>query len=684
MKNLYACTSAVMMLSACASQPPAPVAATPPAPPPLVSGIDRSGFDASVRPQDNFYEAVNGAWLKRTAIPADKSSYGTLTELSDNSEREQREIIEAAAADKQRLPDSDEQKIGDYYSAFLDVARVDQLGLQPLQAELARIAAIHSRAEIAQQFAHFAEIGVDAPFGMAVEQDAKDSTRYAVYLGQSGLGLPDRDYYLLDDPKFVELRKQYVAHISRMLALAGDSDADAHARKVFAFEKRLAEKQWSKVETRDADKTYNKYALSELPGLIPDFSWLTYATSAGFAQQPAVIVGEPGYFEGLSKILNTTSLSNLKIYLRWQLLNAYAPYLSKPFVDENFAFYGKALNGVPEDRPRWKRGVSAVNEALGFAVGKLYVARYFPPQNKARMQVLVNNLLEEYRLSIGSLAWMSADTKKKALEKLAKFTTKIGYPDQWRDYSTLRISADDLVGNVIRASRFEFARNAAKLGKPIDRNEWDMTPQTVNAYYNPLMNEIVFPAAILQAPVFDMQADDAANYGAIGAIIGHEIGHGFDDQGSKYDGDGNLKSWWTDADRRNFDTRVKALITQYSAYEPIKGYHVNGALTIGENIGDLGGVSISYLAYQLSLAGKPALVIDGLTGDQRFFMGWAQAWRWKYRDEAMINLVKTNPHSPPQFRCNGVVVNVPAFYGAFDVKPGDGMYRAPQQRVTIW
>ncbi|MGH6969815.1 MAG: M13 family metallopeptidase, partial [Stellaceae bacterium] len=453
----------------------------------------------------------------------------------------------------------------------------------------------------------------------------KDSTHYIVYLGQSGLGLPDRDYYLQKDPKFVALRTQYVTHVKAMLALSGDAGAAVDAKDVMAFETRLAQKQWSKVEDRDAEKTYNKYALNELPGLIPDFSWLTYITICGFQHEPAVVVAEPSYFRALTPILRNTPLSALKAYMRWQLLRAYAPYLSKPFVDENFAFYGKTLNGIPENRARWKRGVSAVDGALGFAVGKLYVAKYFPPENKVRMEALVRNLLEEYRLSIATLDWMSPQTKTRALEKLAKFTTKIGYPDKWRDYSTLRISADDLVGNVIRASRFEFARNAAKLGKPIDRNEWDMTPQTVNAYYNPLMNEIVFPAAILQAPVFDMQADDAANYGAIGAIIGHEIGHGFDDQGSKYDGDGNLKSWWTDADRRNFDTRVKALITQYSAYEPIKGYHVNGALTIGENIGDLGGVSISYLAYQLSLAGKPALVIDGLTGDQRFFMGWAQA-----------------------------------------------------------
>lgn len=678
MKNSAACTVGALLLTACASQPQPPVA------PPLVSGIDRANFDTQVRPQDDFYQAINGTWLKNTAIPADKSSYGALIRLRDDAEREQREIIEAAAADTQRQDDSNTQKIGDYYTAFMNEKLADQLGLKPLQSELARIDAIRTHTELAEQLAHFVKIGIDAPFTLMVAQDAKQSTRYAVYLSQSGLGLPDRDYYLQDNAKFKALRTQYQAHIARMLTLDGDKDAQTHAHEIFTFEKRLAEKQWSKVDDRDADKTYNKYALGELPGLIPDFAWLSYANSGGFAKQDYVIVGEPDYFQALSKILRTTPLFEIKLYLRWQLLHAYAPYLSKPFVDENFAFYGETLNGVPEDRPRWKRAVASEDTALGFAVGKLYVAQYFPPENKARMQALVNNLLQEYRVSIQSLDWMGADTKKRALEKLDKFTSKIGYPDQWRDYSALRISADDLVGNIMRARRFEFARNAAKLGKPVDRSEWQMTPQTVNAYYDPTMNEIVFPAAILQPPVFNAQADDAVNYGAIGAVIGHEIGHGFDDQGSKFDGDGNLKSWWTPTDRKNFDERVKALITQYDAYEPVKGFHVNGALTIGENIGDLGGLSIAYQAYHLSLGDKPAPVIDGMTGDQRFFIGWAQAWRWKYRDAAMINLVKSNPHSPPQFRCNGVVVNVPAFYTAFDVKPGDGMYLPPAQRVKIW
>ncbi|MGH8455645.1 MAG: M13 family metallopeptidase [Stenotrophobium sp.] len=682
MKKLPAAALAALMLGACAA--PAPAPAPVQAPPPLVSGIDPANFDAAVKPQEDLYRAVNGGWLKRTEIPADKPSYGALIRLRDDSESAQREIIEDAAAKANKPPDSDEQKIGDFYASFMNEAQADKLGLQPLQPELDRIAAIRTRGEIALQLAHFAQIGVDMPFGLGVQQDAKDSTRYIVYLGQSGLGLPDRDYYLQNDPKFVALRAQYVKHVAAMLALSGDNDSATDAKEVMAFETRLAQKQWSKVEDRDADKTYNKYAVNELPGLIPDFSWLTYMTMAGFENEPAVVVAEPSYFNALAGILRHTPLPVLKTYMRWQLLNAYAPYLYKSFVDENFAFFGKTLNGVPENRPRWKRAVSAVDGALGFAVGKLYVAKYFPPENKARMETMVKNLLEEYRQSIATLDWMGPATKAKALEKLAKFTTKIGYPDKWRDYSALRVSADDLVGNVMRANRFEYQRNINKLGKPIDREEWDMTPQTVNAYYNPLMNEIVFPAAILQPPTFNVKADDAANYGAIGAIIGHEISHGFDDQGSKYDGDGNLRSWWTDADRKNFETRVNALIAQYNGYEPVKGFHVNGALTIGENIADLSGLTIAYKAYHLSLAGSDAPAIDGLSGDQRFFMGFAQVWRWKYRDEAMINLVKTNPHSPPQFRCNGVVVNVPAFYTAFGVKPGDAMYLAPDQRVKIW
>ncbi len=680
MKKLFACMVGALMLSACASPPPAPVV-----PPPLISGIDRSGFDTAVRPQDNFYQAVNGDWLKKTEIPPDKSSYGALTRLRDDSEREQREIIEAAAADTQRPDGSDEQKIGDYYTAFLDQAQADKRGIEPLQAELARIDAISSRTEIALQLAHFAQIGVDAPFGLAVQQDAKDSTRYAVYLGQSGLGLPDRDYYLEDSTKFKILLTQYQAHVSRMLALAGDSDAKLHARQVVLFEKRLAEKQWSKVEDRDAEKTYNRYALGELPGLIPEFAWLTYATTTGFAHEPAVIIGEPSYFEALSKILRTTPLSELKWYMRWQLLHAYAPYLSQPFVDENFAFYGKALNGVPEDRPRWKRGVSAVDEALGFAVGKLYVAKYFPPENKTRMQVLVKNLLEEYRQSITSLDWMGAGTKQKALEKLAKFNTKIGYPDQWRDYSTLMIKPDDLVGNVMRANRFEFARDAAKLGKPIDRSEWGMTPQTVNAYYDQSMNEIVFPAAILQPPVFDAKADDAVNYGGIGAVIGHEISHGFDDQGSKFDAVGAVANWWTPEDAKAFQERVKALGAQYDSYEPLPGLHIKGQNTMGENIADNAGITIALKAYHISLNGKKAKVLDGYTGDQRFYLSYGQIWQGKYREGALRQQILSNEHSPPEFRAIGATRNQDEWYAAFpQIKADQKYYLPPDQRVHFW
>jgi putative endopeptidase len=650
---------------------------------PLSSGIELANMDRTVRPQDDLYRYVNGAWLNNTPIPADKARYGAFIQLADDSEARLRAIIEEAAGKPDKRPNTDEQKVGDLYASFMDEARLETLGAKPLEAEFARIDGLTGKDGIPALMAHLLRIGVRTPIGGYVNQDDKDPTQYIVYLFQSGLGLPDRDYYLVDDAKFKQARDAYVAHIEKMLALAGDKNAAASARSVLALETALARKQWTRVDSRDADKTYNKFEVAKVGLLTPGFDFAGFLEGTGVTSG-AVIVAQPSAFTGFADELQGQDLGAWRTYFRWQLLRAYSPYLSQAFVDENFAFYGKTLRGIEENRPRWKRGVEAVESSLGESLGKIYVARHFPPEAKARMDELVRNLIKAYDQSIRALDWMSEDTRKQALAKLAKFTPKIGYPGKWRDYSGLKIDGGDLVGNLMRANEFQFAYHFGKLGKPIDREEWFLTPQTVNAYYNSNMNEIVFPAAILQPPFFNLAADDAVNYGGIGAVIGHEIGHGFDDQGSKFDGDGRLQSWWTEDDRRKFEERTKALIGQYDQYEPLPGRKVNGALTVGENIGDLGGATIALQAYKLSLGGKPAPVLDGFTGEQRFFIGFAQIWRNKMREELQIERLKTVPHSPAEFRCNGAVVNVPEFYAAFDVKEGDKLYLPPAKRVKIW
>jgi putative endopeptidase len=687
MKSYWmAAASAAVLLAACGkTETPAPAAAaeTPAPAKVLASGIDPANFDKAVKPGDDFYRAINGGWLARTEIPADKGDYGSFTKVYDEAQANLRTIIEDTAKSADKQPGSEAQKVGDVYAAFMDEAKVETLGVKPIEAELAGIDALKSKDDLPALMAHLAIIGVTTPIGGFVHQDNKDSTRYVIDFAQSGLGLPDRDYYLNKDQKFADLRKAYAAYAGKNLALLGVKDADKGGSAVLALETRLAQSHWTNVETREAEKVYNKFEVAQLKALSPGFDWPGYLKASGVSET-SVIISEPSYFKGFAKVLQDTPLETWKLYYKHQLVAEYARYLSKGFVDTRFDFYGKTLNGIPENRPRWKRGVQLVEGSVGEALGKLYVAKHFPPANKARMQALVANLLKAYQQRIDTLEWMSADTKKTAQAKLAKFVSKIGYPDQWRDYSALEIKPDDLVGNVMRANAFEYQRNINKLGKPVDRGEWGMFPQTVNAQYNPEMNDITFPAAILQPPFFDMQADDAVNYGAIGAVIGHEISHGFDDQGSKYDGDGNLKDWWTKDDRKQFEARSKALIKQYDGYEPVKGFHVNGALTIGENIADLGGLTIAEKAYQLSLGGAPAPTIDGFSGDQRLFMGWAQVWAEKDRDESLINQLKSDPHSPGEFRANGVVVNVPAWYAAFDVKQGDKMFKPETQRITIW
>jgi predicted metalloendopeptidase len=568
----------------------------------------------------------------------------------------------------------------------MDEKKLETLGYKPLAGELQRIRALKDKHGVPALVAHLSQIGVATPYGIGVAQDAKESTKYATYIRQGGLGMPDRDYYLkLDDKRMAGIRAKYEQHIANILSLAGDKDAAAKAKAILAFETQLAQVQWNRVELRDPNKSYNKMSVAELSKLAPDYDWKAALAAAGVGNKADyVIVGQPSYVSGFDQVLAKTDLDTVKAYFQWQLLREYAPYLSKAFVDENFDFYGKTLTGVTQNRPRWKIGVSTVEGALGEALGREYVAEYFPPERKARMEELVKNLLAAYHESIDHLDWMGPETKKEAQAKLAKFNPKIGYPNKWRDYSKLAIKKDDLVGNVMRTATFERNRNIAKLGKPIDREEWGMTPQTINAYYNSRLNEIVFPAAILQPPFFNAQADDAVNYGAIGAVIGHEIGHGFDDKGSQSDGNGNLRNWWTKDDEARFKAKTDMLVKQYDAFEPVPGYHVNGALTLGENIGDNSGLAIAYKAYKISLHGQPAPVIGGLTGDQRFFMGFGQVWRSKMRDEAQINQVKTDPHSPGQFRANGTLRNQAAFYEAFGVKEGDKMYLKPEDRVTIW
>ncbi|MGH8455646.1 MAG: M13 family metallopeptidase [Stenotrophobium sp.] len=691
MKKLIAGIAATLLLASCAAQ--TPKVTTPLTEPDTVgdllkslrgSGIQPGNADPSVRPQDDLYRAVDGGWLKKTEIPADKSNYGAFSQLDDDAEQHLREIIEQAAAQSGKAQDSDARKIGDLYTSFMDEKRADELGVKPIRPELARIAALRGRHELPSALAVLLKNQVNSPITMNVHQDAKDPSQYIADFAQGGLGLPDRNYYLQDNAQFKAVRAKYVVHIRTMFRLAGIPHGKTAAHNIMALETKLARVQWSKVENRDADKTYNPYKTADLDGLTPGFDWTAYLKDAGLGGVQRVVISQPGFMKEFSGILRHTPMRVWREYLSWLELNDAAPFLGQALVDEDFAFNGTALNGIRENRPRWKRGVAVVDDAMGFAAGKLYVARYFPPAAKQRMDQLVQNLLAAYKVGIDQLDWMTPATKKAAQEKLAKFTPKIGYPDKWRDYTALSISSDDLYGNLQRSAEFEYQRNLNKLGKTIDRVEWQMTPQTVNAYYNPEMNEIVFPAAILQPPFFDMKADDAANYGAIGAVIGHEISHGFDDQGSKYDGDGMLRDWWTEADRKNFEARIHALIEQYNQYEPVKGYRVNGALTIGENTADLAGLTIAFRAWQMSLDGKPAPIINSLSGEQRFFEGWAQIWRRKYREENLIQRLKTDPHSPSEYRVNGVVVNIPAYYTAFDVKPGDRMYVAPDKRIKIW
>ncbi|WP_226685062.1 M13 family metallopeptidase [Shewanella indica] len=649
------------------------------------SGIELENFDHQVRHQDDFYYSVNGKWLATTPIPADKSNYGAFSVLYEESQAALKQIIEEAAAKPNKAEGSVEQKIGDFYAAYMDTTLTDQLGIAPLKGQLADIAKTASHADVAALMGKLLTDGSGIPFGFYVNNDAKNSSQYGVYLYQSGLTLPDRDYYLKDDPKFVANREAMREYVRKLMSAAGYPHADAAAANVANIELFIAQSQWSRVESRDANKAYNKMSLKELQQLMGGFDFDGFAKAAGLSGKTQdVIVRQPSYFEKLGAEFSKFPVSAWQDYLAFHLVDSYAGLLSQQFVDLHFDFHSKTLMGIQEQKPRWKRAVDGADQVIGELVGKEYVARHFQPEAKARMESMIKNLIKGFEVSINELEWMTPETKKAAQEKLSKFTYKIGYPDKWKDYSNLEIKADDLVGNYQRYARFEYQDMLAKLGKPIDRTEWHMTPQTVNAYYNPVMNEIVFPAAILQPPFFNMEADDAVNYGGIGAVIGHEISHGFDDQGAKYDGDGNLRNWWTDKDREEFQKRGAQLSAQYSQFEALPGKFVNGDLTLGENIGDLGGLTVALRSYHLSLNGKEAPVMDGLSGDQRFFVGWSQVWRRNYRDEELGRRLLTDPHSPSHYRAMGTPRNVEGFYKAFDLKPTDKMYLSEEDRVKIW
>ncbi|GAA1836504.1 M13 family metallopeptidase [Pseudonocardia ailaonensis] len=637
------------------------------------SGLDLRWVDRGTRPQDDLFTHVNGAWLEGHVIPDDRAQDGAFRDLRDRAEEDVRGIIEGAGAGQ----------VADLYASFMDTARIEELGTAPLRPLLAEIAAAADKAELAEVLGRRQRQGRAMLFGAYVGTDAKDSSRYLVHLSQAGLGLPDESYYR--EEQYAEIRTAYVAHLTTLAGLVGLDDV---ADTVLALETKIAALHWDRVTNRDAEKTYSLMTWPAVAANAPEFDWERWYAGLGAPDGSfdEVVVRQPAFVIAAARLWQELPLEDWKAWLSVRVASACADYLTEEIVAADFDFYGRTLSGTPALRERWKRGVSVVEGAIGEEVGKLYVERHFPAASKERMVELVANLVEAYRQSISTLDWMSPATRDRALEKLGKFRPKIGYPEKWRDYSSLQLSADDLLGNMLRAAEWDFDFDLDRIGGPVDKDEWLMTPQTVNAYYHPRMNEIVFPAAILQPPFFDPEADDAANYGGIGAVIGHEIGHGFDDQGSRYDGDGNMTDWWDAADRAEFDRRSKALIDQYSQLSPagLPDHKINGALTVGENIGDLGGLTIAIKAYQIATAGQPDEELDGFTGLQRVLLGWAQVWRAATRDAEAIRRITIDPHSPPDLRCNAVVTNLDAFHEAFDVRSSDALYTAPEDRVRIW
>jgi putative endopeptidase len=647
-------------------------------------GFASTNLDKTCKPCDDFYQFAMGGWMKNNPIPADRASWGTGAELQEKNQAELRQIVESSASAK-ATHGSNEQKVGDFYATCMDSSAIESAGITPITPQLDAINAMNDRNALLAEVAALHNAGIQALFDFSSTQDFVDSTKVIGDADQGGLGMPDRDYYTRDDERSKQLRTDYVAHVSKMFQLAGDSPekAAAEAQTVMNIETALAKASLTNVQLRDPKANYHKLSTAELKRLTPDWSWDSFFSDVHLPGLPETNIGQPDFFKEMDHQLTATPLSDWKIYLRWHLIHDNAPALTDAFVQENFNFYGKRLSGTAELQPRWKRCVQSVNRNIGEALGQVYVEKYFPPEAKAHARDMVQNLISALRSDIPSLSWMSPETKKAAIEKLEAFNIKIGYPDKWRDYSNLNVERTSYAVNLRRAAAFENARELAKIGKPVDRNEWGMTPPTVNAYYNPTMNEIVFPAGILQPPFYDPKADDAINYGGMGAVIGHEISHGFDDQGSQFDGQGNLRNWWTADDRKNFDERATCVEKQFDTYEVEPGLHQNGKLVLGESIGDLGGLAISYAAYEKSLEGKPRPKdLDGFTPEQRFFLGWAQVWGTNQRPEAARLQANTNPHPLARFRGNGPVSDMAAFAQAWGCKKGDHMVR--EQACKIW
>ncbi len=647
------------------------------------SGIDVAAIDKSVSPKTDFYQYANGTWLKNNPVPADQPRWGSFDVLADANNKKIKMMVEEAAADKGAEMGTPRQKLRDFYNTAMDTVAIESQGITLLKEQFYLIDKISNKQQLIETIATMHKSGFGGVFNFYVYRDIKKSDENICYFSQGGLGLPDRDYYTKTDDKSVKIREEYLKHVSKMLSMSGDKNPDVNAKKVMAIETIFAKASKSRVDLRDDEKNYNRYDFGKLIALTPSIDWNTYLTITGATTKFPMSMNQPEFYQRLNTMFDSLSVDDWKAYLNWHLIHESAPYLSSNFINENFSFYGTILSGTKVMRPRWKRVLNACDEAIGEVVGKVYVDKYFSESSKIRVKKMVDNLLAAYKVRIQNLDWMSPETKLKALEKLSMFNTKLGYPDKWKDYSKLEIKTDGYIANMIRSSVFDYNRMIAKLGQPVDKSEWQMLPHQVNAYYEPTLNEIVFPAAIMQPPFFYPDADDAVNYGAIGAVIGHEITHGFDDQGSKYDGKGNLSDWWTDLDRSKFDAKSKVLIEEFNAYEALPGLKVNGELTIGENIADLGGITTSLAAYHLSLGGKPAQVIDGFTGDQRYFLAFAQVWRGSFKDEYLRNMVLTNEHSPGNFRAY-TVTNLTEFYQAFDVKPGDKMYREEAIRAKIW
>jgi len=648
-----------------------------------LKGIDESAIDKTVVPGEDFYRYANGTWLKNNPVPASESRWGSFNQVAERNNEVLRQILESAAANKSSKPESAEQKVGTFYRLFIDTLKRDKQGIQPILPLLGSINRISNSKELMSVVADLNSKGIRSFFGFYVSQDLKDSKTYIPYMSQGGLGLPDRDYYLKDDLKSKKIREEYLLHVKRIFELYG-YNVENNQQTIVSFETELAKVSMSRTERRNQEKQYNKRRLRNVLEEYPNLNFQVYLQGIGITAFDSLIVSQPDFFAQLNFLLGNTPLEELKTYLRWCLFNQSAPYLDSKLENQHFYFYSTVLTGTKEQKPLWKRGIAAANGTVGELLGQLFVAKVFTPASKVRVNAMVDDIIVAFEQRIKNLDWMSAETKTKALEKLASFNRKFGYPDKWKDYSELAIKEDSYIENVFRASEFSFKDNIANLGKPIDRNRWGMLPQTVNAYYSATLNEIVFPAAIMQPPFFDANADDAVNYGSIGAVIGHELTHGFDDQGSKYGPDGNLKSWWTENDKKQFETRTKVLVDQFNNFFVSDSLHINGELTLGENIADLGGLTIAYEAFKMRQIKSPGKIINGYTPEQRFFIGFAQIWKNNVRPEALRQLILTDPHSPGEFRVLGTLGNMPQFYEVFNVKEGQKMYRSPETRANIW